>query len=876
MTMDLRKIEKKWQERWAGSKIFKVGVSSKEKFYNLEMFPYPSGKGLHMGHTFNYTIGDIYARFKRMQGFNVLYPMGFDSFGLPAENAAIKAGIHPREYTNRAIANFITQQKALGLSYDWDRVISTCEPEYYRWNQFFFLKFMERGLVYRKKAGVNWCPACRTVLANEQVHDGKCWRHGDTLVEQRDLEQWFIRTTDYAEELLDCVDGLEWPERIKIMQKNWIGRSEGVTLKFDVVDEAGVMIDELETFTTRVDTVYGITYLVLAAEHPKVLEYVHGTSLESRVRDFIGEVKRQSFIERTAEGKEKNGVFLGKYFVNPFTGERCPLWVADYALYDYGTGAVMAVPAHDQRDFEFAKKYGLPIKVVISPPGYELNADKMSRAFVDEGVMVNSGDFNGFNNREAMEMIADFAEEKGWGRRTVNFKLRDWLISRQRYWGTPIPVVHCRACGLVPVPVEELPVLLPSEVVFGEGNPLETNEEFVKVRCPTCSGEARRETDTMDTFFDSSWYFLRYCDSRNSEGPFDKEKVDYWMPVDQYIGGAEHATMHLIYARFFTKALRDLGFLDFDEPFKRLFNQGMLHGEDGFVMSKSRGNIVEPEAIFKKYGIDATRFFLVSLASPNKDMIWSSDAIEGSSKFIRKVLKYFETARIGESDRRVESKRHQTIKDVTGDIESFRFNFALKRLRGLFASFRESESAETLGIFLKLLHPFCPHITEELWEGLGNTGFLSLEGWPEYDPAKIDPAYEVQDALVEQVREDIRHIQQIVKTKPGSITIYVAPQWKYTVYAKALEGKENLVAEIMKDDRIKKEGKRAVGYAQSLIGRHFLKPILEQKQEVTLLSEAAFDLVNEFGCPVKVILAEESASKKAARAEPGRPGIELL
>ncbi len=874
--MDFKKIENKWQKKWEESKIFKVDEDpQKKKYYVLEMFPYPSGAGLHMGHTFNYTIGDVYARYKRMRGYNVLYPMGYDSFGLPAENAAIKANVQPKKYTDKAIGNFIKQQKALGLSYDWDRIVSTCQPEYYRWNQYFFLKFMEKGLVSRKKASVNWCPACNSVLANEQVHDGRCWRHKETEVEQKDLEQWFLRTTAYAEELLEDVDDLKWPERIKLMQKNWIGRSEGVTLRFEVVNEKGDKIDNIETFTTRVDTVYGITYLVLAAEHPKVTEYVKGTKLEKRVLDFIKKVKKQSIIERTAEGKEKNGVFLGKYFINPFTGEKCPLWVADYALYDYGTGAVMAVPAHDQRDFEFAKKYGLPMRIVISPSNYELNMERMGRAYVSDGVMANSGDFDDLNNREAMEGIADLAEEKGWGRRSVNFKLKDWLISRQRYWGTPIPVIHCDGCGVVPVPEKDLPVLLPGEVRFGEGNPLETNRDFVNTTCPNCKGSARRETDTMDTFFDSSWYFLRYCDSKNDQKPFDMKNAKYWMPVDQYIGGAEHATMHLIYARFFTKALRDLGFLDFDEPFSRLFNQGMIHGEDGHVMSKSRGNIVVPEGVFKRYGIDTTRFFLVSVASPDKDMTWNSEAIEGSSRFVWKVLTYFDTVKIGESSRRVESKLHKTIKEVTDDIEHFRYNFALIKLRGLFGTFEEEAGSDTLGVFLKLLHPFCPHITEELWERIGNKGFISIQKWPEYDEDKIDVKLEMHDEFVNQTVQDIRSIQQLVKNKPNTITLYIAPAWKYRVYATALEKPENLIAEVMKDEDVRKAGKAAAKYAQSLLKRHDLKLVLEQKDGLLALNNAKDVLSQEFGCSINVAKAEESNDDKASRAEPGKPGIKI-
>jgi leucyl-tRNA synthetase len=878
MTVDFKKMEKKWQKKWEEGKIFKVTKNpKKKKYYVLEMFPYPSGDGLHMGHTFNYTIGDVYSRFKRMNGFNVLYPMGYDSFGLPAENAAIEAKVHPREYTDNAISNFIGQQKSLGLSYDWDRMISTCAPKYYRWNQFFFLKFMENGLVYRKTATVNWCPRCNTVLANEQVHDGRCWRHKDTEVEQRDLEQWFIRTTAYAEELLNYIEALKWPERIKIMQHNWIGRSHGVTLKFDVVDEDGAKIDEIETFTTRVDTVYGITYLVLAAEHPKVLEYVEGSEIEKDVREFVKEVRKQSMIERTAEGKEKHGRFLGKYFINPFTNEKCPLWVADYALYDYGTGAVMAVPTHDQRDFEFAKKYNLPVRVVITPPDYELNHEKMTRAFTSDGLMVNSDDFNGFSNREAMEMIADLSERNGWGKKSVNYKLKDWLISRQRYWGTPIPVIHCKDCGVVPVPEEDLPVLLPENVKFGEGNPLEASEEFIKTACPTCGMEAKRETDTMDTFFDSSWYFLRYCDSKNEGEPFDAGKVDYWMNVDQYIGGAEHACMHLIYARFFVKALRDMGFLGFDEPFERLFNQGMVHGEDGYVMSKSRGNVVNPTEIIEKYSADAIRFFLVSIASPNKDFQWSDRGIESAFRFVNKIFDGISHIKIGSSSEKMESRLNKTIKEVTADIENFRYNYVLQRLRAIFNSFEDVESRETVEGFLKMLHPFCPHMTEELWERMGNEAFISTAGWPVFDESKIDEKMERAEELQRQTLQDLRNIVNLVGKKPEKITLFVSPNWKYMVYKTALENKENpnaIISAVMQDPDVRKRGKEGARYAQGLaknIGK--LVPILEKEDEKAALEEYVDIIKEEFECQVEVVEAENSAIDKSRQAAPGKPAI---
>ena len=880
--VDFHKIEQKWQKKWEENKIFKVKEDPKKpKYYCLEMFPYPSGGGLHMGHAFNYTIGDVYTRFKRMNGFNVLYPMGYDSFGLPAENAAIQAKVHPKKFTDQAIANFIKQQKALGLSYDWDRMISTCTPEYYKWNQYFFLKFMEKGLVYRKEAFVNWCPKCNTVLANEQVHDGKCWRHTDTEVDLKALEQWFLKITDYADELLDEIPKLQWPERIKIMQDNWIGKSQGVMLTFDVIDENDKKVDEIETYTTRVDTVYGITYLVLAAEHPKVLEWTKGTDKEKEVKEFIKKVKKQSIIERTAEGKEKNGVFLGKYFINPFTGEKCPLWVADYVLYEYATGAVMAVPTHDQRDFEFAKKYDLPLRIVISPD-WELNVEKMSRAYVDDGVMVNSGNFNGMSNRDAMEDIADFAEKKGWGKRTMNYKLKDWLISRQRYWGTPIPVIHCDKCGIIPVPERELPVLLPEKVTFGKGNPLETNKSFVETKCPKCRGKARRETDTMDTFFDSSWYFLRYCDSKNKNEPFKKEKVKYWMPVDQYIGGAEHACMHLIYARFFTKALRDLGMLKFDEPFTKLFNQGMLHGEDGFVMSKSRGNVVMPEEISAKYGIDTARFFLVSIASPDKDLEWSSKGIEGSARFVNRLMNYFDIVKVGKSSKKVESKLNKAIKGITEDLENFRYNFAIIKLRELFESMEEEVSKDTLEKFLLLLHPFCPHITEELWEKIGNKPFLSLEEWPKYDEAKIDLKAEEEEKLVENTISDIRRVLKLVKVeKPKEIVLLVADEWKYGFMGKLKKEMEKTrdIGVLIKKTIVKKHEKDISALIPRLVKDPTKVPevVLDQKTEIEALKKNIDLIKKEFGTEkVAVFKAEESKEDKAKAAMPGKPAILIV
>ena len=1058
--ISFNKIEKKWQKKWEKAKIFNVNEKSKKKkYYVLEMFPYPSGSGLHMGHALNYTIGDIYARFKRMNELNVLYPMGYDALGLPAENAAIKEKTHPKKFTERAIKNFIEQQKALGLSYDWSRIIKTCSPDYYKWNQYFFLKFMEKGLIYRKKAPVNFCKKCDTVLANEQVHNGKCWRHLDTDVEIKYLEQWFIKTTNYAEELLKEIDKLDWPNRIKIMQKNWIGKSEGTEIDFEIFskrnnyvllhgykgtpeknfflwlknelenrgykvtvpllpntdapnineqveyilkncsfDENTVLlghslgsvvalkvieklkkpikklitvagfvipntknrpyiktfnwkydfnkiknnvkeililkdindlvirkdsadkiksaiggevmsfkakeqhfcakfepevlnacIDKFPVFTTRPDTLFGVTFMVISSQHPKLMELVT-SSQKNEANNFLKKLK--STKQEDLDKFDKEGVFTGSYTIHPITKEKIPIWVGNFVLADYGSGMVMAVPAHDQRDFEFAKKYNLPIKPVVlkysdesysyvmgvdekdinkpdvkiiektkdnyfkikipfasfeqykefirdkMKPGFwnefstkngfyfifkhkdgkiekfELNdktndiIDKYGMTFnnqepnkipenvyswlaknsfykellihQDQGILINSKDFNDLNSEEAKAHITIYLEEKGLGRKTVNYKLKDWLVSRQRYWGTPIPIIYCEKCGIVPVPENQLPVKLQDKVSFGKGNPLETNKSFVNIKCPNCKGKAKRETDTMDTFFDSSWYFLRFTDSKNNKKPFDNKAI-YWMPVDQYIGGEEHACMHLIYARFFTKALRDLGFLNFNEPFRKLFNQGMLHGEDGYVMSKSRGNVVLPEEVSKKYGIDTARLFLVSVASPDKDVQWSEKGIEGSYRFLKKLYEFFNKKIENEkSSKRVESKINKSIKEITNDIENFRYNLAIIKLRNLFEVLTEEKtSKKDLETYLKLLHLFCPHITEELWEKLGNKSFISLQKWPQADESKIDKNIEKQDEIIEQTLNDIFNILKIMREKqgkePDKIYLYVIP-----------------------------------------------------------------------------------------------------
>jgi leucyl-tRNA synthetase len=773
--INFSKIEKKWQKKWEENKVFEVSKNSKKpKFYILEMFPYPSGSGLHMGHALNYSIGDIFARFKRLKGFNVLHPMGYDSLGLPAENAAIKSGEHPQEYTKNSIKNFMKQQKMLGLSYDWSRMVNTSDPEYYKWDQWIFLKMLEKDLAYQKEASVNWCPSCKTVLANEQAQTGNCDRCG-TKVEIKRLKQWFLKITNYADELLDKIDDLDWPEITKAMQKNWIGKSYGTEIDFEIED-----FGKFPVFTTRPDTIYGVTFMVISAQHEKLKEIVTDEQ-KLKVEEFLKKLKGVS--EKQMEDMEKEGVFTGRYAINPVTNEKIPIYAGNFVVADYGSGMVMAVPAHDQRDFEFAKKYEIPIKVVIDPIGLEIEKpEKMTHAYTEKGNLINSEEFNQLESSEAKEKITEFLEKKNIGRKKTNFKLRDWLISRQRYWGTPIPVIHCETCGAVPVPEKDLPVKLPKEVKFGEGNPLETNEKWIKTKCPSCGNtEARRETDTMDTFANSSWYFLRYTDSNNDNKIFEKAKANYWCPIDQYIGGAEHACMHLIYFRFYTKFLRDLGLLNFGEPAKKLFHQGMLHGEDGEKMSKSKGNVVLPETVSEKYGIDTARMFLISVASPDKDVDWSDKGIEGSLKFMNKLFDFFENIKISKkTNAKIESKLNKTIKQVTSEIENFKYNLTIIKIRELFnAIFSEDEiSKEVIEKSLKLLNPFCPHVTEELWEKIGNKKFICSSKWPEVEENKINEIFDKQDEATEKLVSDIININNIIESKGDkkeNVYVYILP-----------------------------------------------------------------------------------------------------
>ncbi len=722
------------------------------------MFPYPSGR-IHMGHVRNYSIGDVVARFMRMKGYNVLHPMGWDAFGLPAENAAIKHGVHPAKWTYDNIAYMKKQLKRLGFSYDWDREIATCDEEYYRWEQKIFIQMLERGLAYKKKAPVNWCEKCHTVLANEQVVGGRCWRCESEVV-TKELEQWFFKITAYADELLEGLKKLKgkWPDKVLMMQENWIGKSEGAEIEFKIVGRN----ETIRVFTTRPDTVYGITFMSLAPEHPLVDELIKEHPDYEKVKAEVERLRKQPKSARLLEEFEKEGVFTGAYCINPFTGDKVPIFVANFVLYEYGTGAVMAVPAHDQRDFEFAKKYNLPIKVVIQPKDKELDPETMTEAYEEEGYLVNSGPFTGMHNEEAKKAIVEYMEKEGFGKRAVSYRLRDWLISRQRYWGAPIPVVYCEKCGIVPVPEEELPVKLPKDVeITGVGNPLEKVEEFVKTTCPKCKGPARRETDTMDTFVESSWYFFRFCSAKYDKGPFDRKAVDYWMPVDQYIGGVEHAVLHLLYARFYTKVLRDLGYTDVDEPFSALLTQGMVL-KDGRKMSKSFGNVVDPDDMIEKYGADTVRLFLLFAAPPEKDLEWSDQGIEGCYRFLNRLWRIltdhieqirekkgdFNFEKLSDAVKKAVKATHKLIKKVTSDIEKFRFNTAIaafmeytNELYELEAGIKWEEENEAKALrdcferVIIAISPFVPHFADELWSILGNEGFTLQQKWPSYNEA---------------------------------------------------------------------------------------------------------------------------------------------
>ncbi len=807
-------IEKKWQKIWEKEKAFEsTEEERKTKFYCLEMYPYPSGR-IHMGQVRNYAIGDVISRYMSMKGFNVIHPIGWDALGMPAENAAITQGIHPQKWTLDNISHMKGQLKRLGFSYDWSREVNTCLPEYYKWNQWIFLKMLDKDLAYRKKSRVNWCPQCQTVLANEQVVGDRCWRC-DTLVKQKEMEQWFLKITDYAEELLSGHDRLDkWPEHVLLMQKNWIGKSTGAHVAFPLPDSSR----SIEVFTTRVDTIYGATFMALSPEHPLSQELIADVEDREKLQAWIDKKIEAARISKDIGEAEKEGIDTGKKAINPYTGEEIPIWISDYVLMDYGTGAIMAVPAHDQRDFEFAKKYSLPIKEVIVPEGESPKGD-LEEAFEGYGVVVNSGAFSGKRCEDAMEEMAQYAKDKGFGSKSVLYRIRDWGISRQRYWGTPIPVIYCHDCGIVGVPYEDLPVLLPPEVEFTgeEGSPLENVEDFVNTQCPKCKGDARRETDTMDTFFDSSWYYFRYTSPDDGKLPFEPRSADYWLPVDLYIGGVEHAILHLIYARFFCKFFRDSDLTGVEEPFPRLLAQGMVV-KDGAKMSKSKGNVVDPDDMIEKYGADSLRLFILFASPPEKEFIWTDEGVDGSFRFlnrlwtiVRENLDLFSDKASRQEDtmgveaKALRVKMHLTIKKVSEDIEKrYHLNTAvsslmefynqIKRDRDILRKSPEGRAAlkESLESLILLLSPFAPHLCEELWEKTGHKTYLFRAPWPAFDPewareekitivvqvnGKLRDTFEVErDSAEEQIKEkalDLPKIRTIRADRKPKKVIYI-------------------------------------------------------------------------------------------------------
>ena len=787
------KIEPKWQKFWKDARLFSADTAGyKNKYYSLMMFPYPSA-ALHVGHGRNYIIGDVVARYKMMKGLNVLTPMGWDAFGLPAENAAIKNGLHPKVSTFKNIDNMKKQLNQWGVGYDWAREVNSCDPEYYKWTQWIFLKLYEKGLAYKKKAAVNWCPSCNTVLANEQVVNARCERC-DAQVSQEYLEQWFFKITDYADRLLADLNKLnEWPKRVKTMQQNWIGKSHGIEMDFPVADSDEV----IKCFTTRVDTIYGATYMVLASEHPMIDQLIKNVPNKEEIKSFIKKVKNESVLKRSAPDAEKIGIFSGRHVVNPVNNKEIPLWISNYVLMEYGTGAIMAVPAHDQRDFEFAKKYNLPIEVVINSPEKSLNASLMKEAYIKDGIMVNSAPFNKISNKQAMADIANYMEENKIGRRSINYKLRDWLVSRQRYWGAPIPMIYCDKCGMQPVPEKELPVRLPEDVEFkphGE-SPLKESSKFINTKCPKCKANARREADTMDTFVDSSWYYLRYISPKEKNKLFNTNDVNKWLPVDQYIGGVEHAILHLLYSRFITKVLYDLKIINFDEPFKNLFTQGMII-KNGAKMSKSKGNVVSPDGLIDKYGADTVRLYTLFIGPPAKDAEWSDRGVEGAYRFLGRVWRLVEKRALdkgqqlkGNDSNALKRKIHQTIKKVTDDIErEFHFNTAISAVMELVnETYNEISKEDKISITVKeavetivlLLSPFVPHISEELWKALGHKPSIFKQKWPIYNP-------------------------ELIKTSKVTIPIQVNGRLRSKIEVDVGIKEEDLKKLILADDKVKK------------------------------------------------------------------------
>ncbi|MHA1268681.1 MAG: leucine--tRNA ligase [Candidatus Helarchaeota archaeon] len=920
-TYDPEQIENKWQKRWSDKKIFEIEFDlNKKKYYCLEMYPYPSST-LHIGHLRNYSIGDCFARYKRMKGFNVLYPMGYDSFGLPAENAAIQHGIDPEKWTNDNISKIKSQQKRIGLSYDWRRELYSHDENYYKWNQWIFLKIFEKGLAYRQNAYVNWCESCNTVLANEQVINGKCWRCSTTIT-QKFLEQWFFKIKEYADELLYKLDDIDWPEKVKIMQRNWIGRSEGTEIEFEIIDTK----EKIRIFTTRADTLFGCTFMVFAPEHPIIEKWIKGTEYEKPFRKFYDEVMKEEKFQRVSITVEKKGMFIGKYAINPINNEKIPVYVGNFVVYEYGAGAIMAVPAHDQRDFEFAKKFNIPIKIVIQPLDYELNADKMSRAYEGDGYLVNSGDFNNLENRKAIIEISNYLEKIGKGKKTVNYKLRDWLISRQRYWGTPIPIIYCDKCGVVPVPYEDLPVKLPKDIKFtGSGNPLETSEQFINCKCPKCGKKARRETDTMDTFVDSSWYFFKFCDPLDKEVIFDPNIINYFMPVDQYIGGIEHAILHLLYARFFTKVLRDLGLYKYDEPFLRLLTQGMVNKEHPYCevcnkflhfgefekekcltcnnpyimksakMSKSLGNVVDPMILIQQYGADTARFFILYWANPDKEMEWSDKGVESIWKFINRVydllIKKPREFRDNENirDQFILYHLHKTIDEVSNFIEILHFRDAANYLIQFIEEFRNYKNLpvkedvynECIEKITLLFAPFVPHLCEEIWEHHGHSNFISLEKWPECNKQFITPDIDYKWNILQNSINDIKKILRIISVDNiSSIKIIIGAEWKYKVYNIISKDFKNGLSkkEIMKklmQTEYRRYGKQINVILNGVYNSPNILTSIEinQNDDLAFYNEIKCLIEEKFNASIEILKESDTKEQKASQATPSKPAI---
>ncbi len=907
MSFNPKKITAKWQVKWEKEGIFRTKMDkSKKKYYVLEMFPYPSGK-LHMGHVRNYSLGDALARYMRMRGYNVLYPMGYDAFGMPAENAAIANKTHPQKWTEHTMSLMKAQSKLLGNSYDWDREIASCYPEYYKWNQLFFIKFLEKGLAYRKKAPVNWCESCKTVLANEQVEQGKCWRCKNEVI-PKELEQWFLKITDYADRLLDDIDKLEdWPEKVKTMQRNWIGRKEWIDIDYEIEGTG----KKITVSTTRPDTNFGATFVVISPEHPLLSKEQNMVPEAHRkeVDDYIKYAKGKTEEERLDEGSKKTGAFTGLYCINQLTGKKMPLWITDFVLMTVGTGIVVGVPGHDIRDYDFAKEFNLPvIRVVVGSDGDKSEITRREQVQEEEGTMINSGFLDGMDIHSATQKIMDYFEDKGWGKRTLRYRIRDWLISRQRYWGTPIPVIYCDKCGIVPVPEKDLPVELPTDVEFKVGvNPILSSKKFLDVKCPKCGELGRRETDTMDTFVDSAWYFIRFISPKEKSAPFKKEEANFFMPVDQYIGGIEHAILHLLYARFWTKALKDLGYVKADEPFKRLMTQGMVL-KGGVKMSKSAGNVIDPGELFENFGPDTVRWFMLFSSLPESEIEWSDKGIESSHRFLHKVYRLVEdSGKLIELKANVKPKEHRSkfiysktnyvVKKANEMIGKFHFSTALIEIASFvseISNFRElveknptPEGKQVLGYSIRnlilLISPFVPHLGEELWEMIGEKGFVSLAKFPEANEKAIDYKAIAAQEMVEQTIADVAKIKELAKIeKPKKVIIYSPVPWKWDALKKMLSSMGEkfdfpaAMKAVMSDSKLKKHGKEMQKFVKGISGKLLEYKGKKKIDEFNVLRNSLAYLEDSFGCEVLIEKEEGTKNdpgKKAGNALPLKPAI---